>query len=69
MGQNCACGAIQIRPFCHLFQFDHDEDNHGEDVEDDQEARTDSNRQIVPVGVVVMIDGSGGGWWWWWSTG
>ena len=62
------CNSNQTKVF-HLFQFDHDEDNHGKDVEDDQEARTDSNCQIVPVGAVVMIDGSGGGWWWWWSTG
>ena len=32
----------------HLFELDHDEDNHGEDVEDDQKARADSDGQIVP---------------------
>ena len=35
--------------FGHLFEFDHDEDNHGKDVEDHQKARTDSDGQVVPV--------------------
>ena len=32
----------------HLLELDHDEYDHGEDVEDHQETSTDSNGQVVP---------------------
>ena len=48
-------------PVLPLFPLDHNEDDHGEDVEHHQEAGTDPDGQIVPLGetaAVVRFSGS-----------
>ena len=38
-----------------LFPLDHDEDNHGEDVEHHQEAGTDPDGQVVSLGETSAV--------------